>query len=487
MAASCVLLTVLGCAWLALAALGRAGWAGAGGTPDACAGWPHARVASVANCALANAGAAAGRLARAGPAWVASLAEHPDPGWALARALGASPTRGAWEAWLGPSALLGAAFVAVTAALTAAELLVPAAWARAELPRGRKAGGARAGPPPSAREIGARMLPLLPAVVRNIALSAPSLWLAWNLREAGLAALLARSGTARAVADAWNGPWLPVVNESARRWLQALLDGAVLPWPQWNTWGHWVLASEDGSGAVVRARAKALLLLMSSRDLVRAGAWLLVQLYLMHAASQLVFYCMHRFAHSNAWVFRKVHALHHRHMAPFALTAIHCTVLEMWILNLPAVALGPLLLGPDPGIHCVWMLLVALYTPASHSGRALPLMDVAYHDEHHRLLNGNFGSATLDRLLGTRLPDAAAAACPEPDAAAEPAAACAERNLPQADPPALPAPAAPSVYPYAAWPGVAGGLGGLPSPRGAGRLDSPARRAPLAPSAPAAH
>jgi hypothetical protein len=90
-------------------------------------------------------------------------------------------------------------------------------------------------------------------------------------------------------------------------------------------------------------------------------------------------------------------------MEPFALTAIHCSVWEMLMLNIPAVLFGPLLLKPCFMAHVIWMALAGLYTPFSHSGRQAWLMDVSYHEDHHRFLRGNFGSDRLDRWFGTRL------------------------------------------------------------------------------------
>lgn len=129
----------------------------------------------------------------------------------------------------------------------------------------------------------------------------------------------------------------------------------------------------------------------------------LSQVAALNYISQLWFFFAHRWVHSRPDVFRFVHAMHHQHAEPVALTAIHCTMSEMLLLNVPAAALGPLLVLPDLFPHCVWMCLVGLYTPIAHSGHNFGwlLFDAQFHDDHHRYLTVNYGSVFLDRLFGS--------------------------------------------------------------------------------------
>lgn len=60
-----------------------------------------------------------------------------------------------------------------------------------------------------------------------------------------------------------------------------------------------------------------------------------IQLWMIHQISQITFWIAHKSVHSHPTLFKWVHALHHRHHQPFALTAIHCSVFEMWLLNIP--------------------------------------------------------------------------------------------------------------------------------------------------------
>jgi sterol desaturase/sphingolipid hydroxylase (fatty acid hydroxylase superfamily) len=129
---------------------------------------------------------------------------------------------------------------------------------------------------------------------------------------------------------------------------------------------------------------------------------LLLDLITLEKISQLWFFHAHYIVHQIPWLYKIVHKFHHQHIEPSVFTAIHCTIWEMMFLNLPAVALGPLLILPNPVVHYTWYLLAGVYTPIVHSGyNLIPFLDAPYHDEHHRRLNCNFGSRVLDKWYGT--------------------------------------------------------------------------------------
>lgn len=127
------------------------------------------------------------------------------------------------------------------------------------------------------------------------------------------------------------------------------------------------------------------------------------QILVIHGLSQLWFWCAHRYVHSQPRLYKWIHAAHHVHSEPFALTAIDCTVSEMITLNIPAVIFPLLLLKPSLLVQCIWVTLAALHVPLTHSGHYLGrghLAD-AYHVIHHRQPRFNFGSTFLDRIFGT--------------------------------------------------------------------------------------
>lgn len=130
----------------------------------------------------------------------------------------------------------------------------------------------------------------------------------------------------------------------------------------------------------------------------------ILQVAAINWLSQLWFFYVHRWVHSHATVYKFVHAMHHQHTEPFALTAVHCTISEQLLLNTPAVLIGQLIVVPSWWAHCIWMFLAATYTPIAHSGHNFGvwgLYDGQFHDDHHRLVRVNFGSNTLDRRYGT--------------------------------------------------------------------------------------
>lgn len=130
-----------------------------------------------------------------------------------------------------------------------------------------------------------------------------------------------------------------------------------------------------------------------------------LELFLLEKISQLWFFHAHYIVHRVPVLYRIVHKFHHQHKEPSVLTAIHCTIWEMLLLNLPAVALGPLLVLPHPFIHTLWYILAGLYTPIVHSGYHLcSWFDPQYHDEHHRNPSCNFGSRLLDRWYACSSP-----------------------------------------------------------------------------------
>lgn len=133
---------------------------------------------------------------------------------------------------------------------------------------------------------------------------------------------------------------------------------------------------------------------------IPVGVW---QLLVIHGLSQLWFWSAHRFVHSNATIYKFVHAAHHVHSEPFALTAIDCSVWEMMLLNMPAVMFPLLIVQPPLAIQCIWMLLAASHVPLTHSGHYLAngYAADAYHAIHHRECRYNFGSAILDKIFGT--------------------------------------------------------------------------------------
>jgi sterol desaturase/sphingolipid hydroxylase (fatty acid hydroxylase superfamily) len=266
--------------------------------------------------------------------------------WFLAKQLMVPCLPDAAHTWWVPSLMLGVTFILTTLLLTAADLCPSKTYESCGLRR-RKAIEWQ------------QVVELTPVVLRNISLAAVAFYVSWNLRLFVTA------------------PWVKSESVNVRLLLapanepfDVRLDATTNGW--WST-------------------------------TVPMPARMFLQLAALNVISQVWFFFAHRWAHSNAHVFRFVHSMHHRHSAPFAMTAVHCSMSEMLLLNVPAAGLGPLLLVPDWWAHCAWMVLAGLYTPIAHSGHSFinGFMDARFHDDHHRYLDVNFGSDFLDRLFGT--------------------------------------------------------------------------------------
>ena len=129
------------------------------------------------------------------------------------------------------------------------------------------------------------------------------------------------------------------------------------------------------------------------------------------------FYFLHRSLHRNAWLFRKIHRIHHRASAPFPLEYIYVHPLE-WTLRAAAipVGLGVIhVLNGSISTHAFWAFSfwMNIHEIAIHSGmrsvfgHLIPFFATTeIHDRHHLKARGNYASTFTiwDRLLKTADP-----------------------------------------------------------------------------------
>ena len=153
---------------------------------------------------------------------------------------------------------------------------------------------------------------------------------------------------------------------------------------------------------------------MISRVVPSPGV-LLLQVGLVLAADDCWFYFMHRALHQNAYLYRKIHRIHHKAFAPLPLDYIHVHPLELMggavgmVAALCAVGLlwGELSVATlltAAGIRQLHELHVHTGIRAIFLGKIPLLGTVDHHDLHHAKPNeGNYATAlTLwDRLLHT--------------------------------------------------------------------------------------
>jgi 4-alpha-methyl-delta7-sterol-4alpha-methyl oxidase len=151
------------------------------------------------------------------------------------------------------------------------------------------------------------------------------------------------------------------------------------------------------------------------RSGVHAGgqlAWVEVgwQLPLFLVIDDCCSYILHRSLHAP-WLFKHVHAVHHRIRKPSAIAGAYFHPVEYALINLAALA-GPVLVGAHVVTIWVWAVLRQWLAADGHSGYALPWSPLrllpghqgpSFHDWHHRSSAGNYANVFIwfDRWFGT--------------------------------------------------------------------------------------
>jgi sterol desaturase/sphingolipid hydroxylase (fatty acid hydroxylase superfamily) len=154
---------------------------------------------------------------------------------------------------------------------------------------------------------------------------------------------------------------------------------------------------------------------------------LAVDLLVLALWNEVHFYACHRVLHTR-WLFRHVHAVHHRSRVPTPFSTYSFHPVEAIMLGSVMVTLQ-LFYDVSFWAALTYPLVSLLMNTLGHLNYALatprwwtaPLRASEHHSLHHRKVNGNFGfqSPVLDLLLGTELPaQGATAPMKEPGPAA---------------------------------------------------------------------
>lgn len=123
----------------------------------------------------------------------------------------------------------------------------------------------------------------------------------------------------------------------------------------------------------------------------------------VHAVvTEVWFYAFHRLLHSSSWLYRRVHAVHHRFTAPTAMASAYAHPLEFALGNVAPIWAGPILTNAHPfTCYAIWFPLAMLSVCKGHCGYEI-LGHVDHHDDHHLFFDRNYGGLPLlDRLFGT--------------------------------------------------------------------------------------
>lgn len=124
----------------------------------------------------------------------------------------------------------------------------------------------------------------------------------------------------------------------------------------------------------------------------------LTNLLICYPLGSELFGILHWLVHRNPIINCLVHSLHHSYRKPIALVGLYASISEMLLINIPLGVLPPLIMNLSLTSTRIYTALLALYISTNHSGHQLVprwLIDVSYHDIHHRHSTQNYGSAVL--------------------------------------------------------------------------------------------
>lgn len=128
------------------------------------------------------------------------------------------------------------------------------------------------------------------------------------------------------------------------------------------------------------------------------------------------FYWMHRVLHTSTF-YKKIHSTHHKFYAAVGVAASYAHPIEnlfqglLW--HVPIAFAGFLKGDLSPGVFFCYSIFRWLETVDAHCGYSFPFSPftlvplfggAAHHDDHHSMVDGNFGASVLwDKLFGTAM------------------------------------------------------------------------------------
>jgi len=129
---------------------------------------------------------------------------------------------------------------------------------------------------------------------------------------------------------------------------------------------------------------------------------LLLKLPIHAIVAESGFYSIHVIMHRYPFLYRHIHKVHHRFIAPTAMACVYAHPLEFAFGNIFPIYLGPMLTNAHPmTCYIFWFPLAMAGTCKGHCGyRIMGLVDP--HDAHHFYFKLNYGGMYLaDYLFGT--------------------------------------------------------------------------------------
>ncbi len=140
---------------------------------------------------------------------------------------------------------------------------------------------------------------------------------------------------------------------------------------------------------------------------------LCLEVFIVLLIDDFFFYFLHKYMHTNKFIYKKIHKIHHRANTPIPIEYIYVHPLE-WMSGMIGPFIGMILMG---GIsfysYVIYLLIRNFHELHIHSGiltsklfRILPFYGTnEHHDIHHSKRDGNYSSTFtyLDYIFKTKI------------------------------------------------------------------------------------
>jgi methylsterol monooxygenase len=139
---------------------------------------------------------------------------------------------------------------------------------------------------------------------------------------------------------------------------------------------------------------------------------ILLELVVFALVNDFLFYWAHRTLHSSNWLYKNIHAQHHRFTAPISWAAEFAHPVEGLLANTIPTLAGCYIMRSHLAVCTLWMLIRMWETLDAHGGFDFPfspfrlgssfMLGPDGHDWHHSHNRGNYGVFKFwDWLCGT--------------------------------------------------------------------------------------
>lgn len=112
------------------------------------------------------------------------------------------------------------------------------------------------------------------------------------------------------------------------------------------------------------------------------------------AGNEIIYAPVHKLLHHP--VLYKYHKDHHAQVKPRATGAVYCSLVEMWLANIPSFVLPLYIFDAPACVYFAWIVSGIQTSQLHHSGKSYWWTawsaQPQFHDDHHRLFNVNFGN-----------------------------------------------------------------------------------------------